>query len=92
MENSIDGYHGLPTHKRWFDVLKAAGVHIAGRVGAVRTRVEDLGHGHAITFAPPPALDPTDRETATAEEFRRSTRRARLGPERAAELDVARAC
>jgi benzoate/toluate 1,2-dioxygenase alpha subunit len=91
MENSIDGYHGLPTHKRWFDVLKASGVDIAARVGGVRSRVEDLGHGHAITLAPPLALEPPAPELLTFERERRARREERLGPGPASELDVGRA-
>jgi benzoate/toluate 1,2-dioxygenase alpha subunit len=91
MENSIDGYHGLPTHKRWFDVLKASGVDISARVGGMRPRVEDLGHGHAITFAVPLAMDPPDEEVAAAERDRRTQQEARLGPNRANELNAARA-
>jgi p-cumate 2,3-dioxygenase subunit alpha len=91
MENSIDGYHGLPTHKRWFDVLKASGVDIAARVSGVRSHVEDLGHGHAITFAPPLAMDPPGGPVADGLQERRTRQRARLGDDRAEQLDVARA-
>jgi len=90
MENSIDGYHALPTHKRWFDILKSSGVDIGARVGGVRSRVEDLGNGHAITFAPPLAMEPEDTELRAALDERRSTQAGRLGS-RGSDLDVARA-
>jgi p-cumate 2,3-dioxygenase alpha subunit len=91
MENSIDGYHGFPTHKRWFDMLKGAGVDIGARVGGVRSRVEDLGNGHAITFAPPLATDPPDDETAKVASERQARQAERLGADRAGDLATARA-
>lgn len=91
MENSVDGYHGLPTHKRWFDMLKAEGVDIRRRLGSVRSHVETLGHGHAITFAPPLAADPPGGAIAAAEAERRRGNVERLGPSAASQLDTARA-
>lgn len=51
VENSIDGYHGLPTHKRYFleflpDIgVNAQGVRIAGTAKA-------LGNGHGVIENP----------------------------------------
>src|SRR5579872_3350261 len=49
VENSYDGYHGLPTHQRYFGFLSDIGIDARGRDLSVRqrTRVEDLGNGHA---------------------------------------------
>ncbi|MBV1876966.1 MAG: aromatic ring-hydroxylating dioxygenase subunit alpha [Pseudomonadales bacterium] len=46
VENSIDGYHGVPTHTTYFDYIIAAG----GQLGDTGTKVNkprDLGNGHA---------------------------------------------
>ena len=47
VENSCDGYHGMPTHATYFDYVMAAG----GQLGDNGTKVNearDLGNGHAV--------------------------------------------
>ena len=47
VENSIDGYHGLPTHKRYFlDFLADTGVDVHGM--RIAGTAKSLGHGHAV--------------------------------------------
>jgi p-cumate 2,3-dioxygenase subunit alpha len=50
VENSYDGYHGLPTHQRYFGFLSDIGVEMKGNnLGAPhRQRAVDLGNGHAV--------------------------------------------
>jgi p-cumate 2,3-dioxygenase subunit alpha len=46
-ENSIDGYHGMPTHATYFDYVMASG----GQLGENMTTVNkpnDLGNGHTV--------------------------------------------
>lgn len=44
-ENSIDGYHALPTHDSYFKYLIALGTDLQG---GVKGTSHDLGHGHAV--------------------------------------------
>ncbi|MBV1882096.1 MAG: aromatic ring-hydroxylating dioxygenase subunit alpha [Pseudomonadales bacterium] len=47
VENSFDGYHGMPTHATYFDYVIAAG----GQFGDAGTKVNvarDLGNGHGV--------------------------------------------
>ncbi len=50
VENSYDGYHGLPTHQRYFTFLSDLGVDLKGRDPATTPyqRAADLGNGHAV--------------------------------------------
>jgi benzoate/toluate 1,2-dioxygenase alpha subunit len=49
VENSIDGYHGLPTHQRYIDMLKESGVDLKNRMPAILGGAGlDLGNGHAV--------------------------------------------
>jgi p-cumate 2,3-dioxygenase subunit alpha len=49
VENSYDGYHGLPTHQRYFGFLADAGIQIKGaNIASQHQRVIDLGNGHAV--------------------------------------------
>jgi p-cumate 2,3-dioxygenase alpha subunit len=51
VENSIDGYHGLPTHKRYFlEFLPDTGVEVQG-IRIVGT-AKSLGNGHAVIENP----------------------------------------
>ena len=50
-ENSVDGYHGVPTHQTYLDyVLKAGGTRVAEDDGKkINTgRAYSLGNGHAV--------------------------------------------
>jgi p-cumate 2,3-dioxygenase alpha subunit len=47
-ENSVDGYHGLPTHQTYFDYLRSRDNTVFDSSGTVGW-VKDLGNGHAIS-------------------------------------------
>jgi len=44
-ENSVDGYHAMPTHDTYFKYLVALGTDLSGGVSG---GVHDLGNGHAV--------------------------------------------
>ncbi|HKN00317.1 MAG TPA: aromatic ring-hydroxylating dioxygenase subunit alpha [Candidatus Binataceae bacterium] len=50
VENSYDGYHGMPTHQRYFSFLSDIGVDMKGRDVAKPSHqmAVDLGNGHAV--------------------------------------------
>jgi p-cumate 2,3-dioxygenase alpha subunit len=48
MENSYDGYHGLPTHQRYFSFLGDIGIDVRGAGAPVHQQALDLGNGHAV--------------------------------------------
>lgn len=50
VENSYDGYHGLPTHQRYFSFLGDIGIDLKGSNAAAppRQHAADLGNGHAV--------------------------------------------
>jgi p-cumate 2,3-dioxygenase subunit alpha len=48
VENSIDGYHGLPTHQRYFSFLSDSGVDLRGGLDSPHQKALDLGNGHAV--------------------------------------------
>jgi p-cumate 2,3-dioxygenase subunit alpha len=47
VENSYDGYHGLPTHQRYMQWLAESGSAFKGLDGH-SSKVVDLGNGHAV--------------------------------------------
>ncbi|MPZ24482.1 MAG: Rieske 2Fe-2S domain-containing protein [Dehalococcoidia bacterium] len=51
-ENSIDGYHGLPTHETYWQYIADLGVDMSGAMmgGGARS----LGNGHAVIQSPAP--------------------------------------
>lgn len=52
-ENSLDGYHGLPTHKTYWDYIASLGGDmLTGRIVGGRGRA--LGNGHAVVEGPAP--------------------------------------
>ncbi|HTR61246.1 MAG TPA: aromatic ring-hydroxylating dioxygenase subunit alpha [Candidatus Binataceae bacterium] len=50
VENSYDGYHGLPTHQRYFTFLTDIGVDMKNRdmSSPPHQKPVDLGNGHAV--------------------------------------------
>jgi p-cumate 2,3-dioxygenase subunit alpha len=50
VENSYDGYHGLPTHQRYFSFLSDIGVDVRSRdmASPPHQKPLDLGNGHAV--------------------------------------------
>ncbi|HKV53196.1 MAG TPA: aromatic ring-hydroxylating dioxygenase subunit alpha, partial [Candidatus Binataceae bacterium] len=90
VENSIDGYHGLPTHQRYFTFLAECGADLRGGAFQGKQQALDLGNGHAVIeyaspFGRPIALwIPSFGELAKARiEEKRRWLEERYGPERA---------
>ena len=50
VENSYDGYHGLPTHQRYFSFLSDIGIDFKNSTLTTpsRQKAVDLGNGHAV--------------------------------------------
>jgi p-cumate 2,3-dioxygenase subunit alpha len=50
VENSYDGYHGLPTHQRYFSFLSDIGIDVRSRdmTSPPYQKPVDLGNGHAV--------------------------------------------
>ena len=50
VENSYDGYHGLPTHQRYFTFLSDIGIDVRSRdmASPPHQKPVDLGNGHAV--------------------------------------------
>ena len=48
VENSIDGYHGLPTHQRYFSFLADTGADLRGGLETPHQKALELGNGHAV--------------------------------------------
>ncbi len=88
-ENSVDSYHALYTHKRWFDLLRASGTDEAARRSQSISEVRELGNGHVVTRAA--VLDGTAGAVAAAEAGRRQQIADRLGAEWAEMLTTTRA-
>ncbi len=47
-ENSIDGYHGMPTHATYFDYVHGVGWPAREKTSRRSTNRDDLGNGHAV--------------------------------------------
>src|SRR5579863_5615938 len=48
VENSYDGYHGLPTHQRYFSFLAETGIDVKSGIMPHRQKALDLGNGHGV--------------------------------------------
>jgi p-cumate 2,3-dioxygenase alpha subunit len=59
VENSIDGYHGLPVHSTYFDYLASIGSIHTKRMSP--GRCVDLGNGHAVIESEAPFGRPVAR-------------------------------
>jgi p-cumate 2,3-dioxygenase subunit alpha len=82
-ENSVDGFHGLPTHSTYFDYLQNVGdVEMSDAGKNFRGRAaRDLGNGHAVIEYPSPWGRPMARWTPAWGEDKRELieiQRARL--------------
>jgi len=81
-ENSVDGFHGVPTHSTYFDYLqKVGGVSMGDANNRFRGAMHDLGNGHAVIEYPSPWGRPMARWTPAWGEDRRemiAQQRARL--------------
>jgi p-cumate 2,3-dioxygenase subunit alpha len=90
VENSFDGYHGMPTHQRYMRFLEESGVNFKEGLNPRRQKTEDLGNGHAVIEYDSPWGRPIARwvppfgELAKARiEAARSRIEERCGPGRA---------
>lgn len=77
VENSIDGYHGLITHQRYFvDYLKALGGDPRSWLGITRAALEntghDLGNGHGVIEYPVGGLPVGVKAQAQLDELRKT--------------------
>jgi p-cumate 2,3-dioxygenase subunit alpha len=71
-ENSVDGFHGLPTHSTYFDYLQNVGDIKMGDAGnRFRGGMVDLGNGHAVIEYPSPWGRPVARWTSAWGEDKR---------------------
>ena len=94
VENSYDGYHGLPTHQRYFTFLADAGIQMkTGNIASRRQCAVDLGNGHAVLEYDSPWGRPIAQWAAPFGEHRKQhfeeLRRKfddRFGPERAGRI------
>jgi p-cumate 2,3-dioxygenase alpha subunit len=81
-ENSVDGFHGLPTHSTYFDYLQTVGdVRTDDLADGFKGAVHDLGNGHAVIEYPSPWGRPMARWTPAWGEDKREmieAARARL--------------
>lgn len=87
VENSVDGYHGLITHQRYFvDYLRSLGGDPRSWQGIVRTSMQnmgrDLGNGHAVIEYPLGGLPVSVKAKAQLDAVRAAIE-ARHGAERA---------
>ena len=53
VENSFDGYHAMPTHQRYMEMVQASGVDLSNRFapapdGSPRSWARELGSGHGM--------------------------------------------
>ena len=62
-ENSVDGFHGLPTHTTYFDYLTNVGGLRPDKHPYPFRQVTDLGNGHAVIEYPAPWGRPVARWT-----------------------------
>jgi p-cumate 2,3-dioxygenase alpha subunit len=90
VENSIDGYHGLPTHQRYFTFLADTGADLRGGLDGPHQKALSLGNGHAVIEFLAPFGRPIARwvpsfgELAKARiEEKQRRLEERFGPERA---------
>src|SRR5262245_23160251 len=61
VENSIDGYHGLPTHQRYMSFLAEIGGMDLATVTRLRGVAKSLGNGHSVIEYEPPWGRPVAR-------------------------------
>ena len=77
VENSVDGYHAVTTHQRYFEMIVAARGEIPA--GALtRSAGIDLGNGHAVAASEPVGEGLLGRPLSEAGKAERAARLARL--------------
>ena len=89
VENSIDGYHALPTHQRFFrDYLNDIGVDTSAwsqETFNQRGVAYELGNGHAVIESPAGGLPMSAKAAAKTAEIRQRLE-ARYGAERTSRI------
>lgn len=85
VENSYDGYHALPTHQRYFEMLKASGADMGARGSTLSVSgARELGYGHGTVFGVGSlGRDLPEGGARAADAERRAEYRRRYGDERA---------
>jgi benzoate/toluate 1,2-dioxygenase alpha subunit len=77
VENSMDGYHAVTTHQRYFEMIIAARGPVELK-GFFDSRAIDLGNGHAVITGSPSQGRNLGRPLSPAAEAEREARFARL--------------
>ncbi|MGI5131045.1 aromatic ring-hydroxylating oxygenase subunit alpha [Pseudonocardia sp. CA-107938] len=77
VENSVDGYHAITTHQRYFEMIVAARGEIPAGALA-RSSSLDLGNGHAVAVGEPVGDGLLGRPLSEAAKAERAARFARL--------------
>jgi benzoate/toluate 1,2-dioxygenase alpha subunit len=96
VENSFDGYHAMPTHQRYMEMVQASGVDLSSRFGPntdgrPRSWGRELGNGHGMvggTAGLGRSLPPG--RARDEDEARRASYRERFGEDKAAEMNGSR--
>ncbi len=83
VENSMDGYHGLPTHQRYFQMMLDAGMT---GLNGMQFYGADLGGGHGAVVGNTGLGRPIPPHLEAAYQGQRSELIERLGPERASRV------
>ena len=78
VENSVDGYHAMSTHQRYFEMVLAArgdkvDISLVGKERSI-----DLGNGHAVVAAPPGSDELLGRPLSEAGRAERAARYASI--------------
>ena len=78
VENSVDGYHAMSTHQRYFEMVLAArgdkvDISLVGKERGIA-----LGNGHAVVAAPPGAEELLGRPLSEAGKAERASRYAAI--------------
>jgi p-cumate 2,3-dioxygenase alpha subunit len=77
VENSMDGYHAVTTHQRYFEMIVAARGPL-DMEGFYQTRGIDLGNGHAVVTGSPSGGRNMGRPLSESAQAERDTRFVRL--------------
>lgn len=77
VENSVDGYHAMSTHQRYFEMVTAArerlDISLVGKERGIA-----LGNGHAVVAAPPGTEELLGRPLSPAGQTERTARYAAI--------------
>ncbi|MPY93108.1 MAG: Rieske 2Fe-2S domain-containing protein [Acidimicrobiia bacterium] len=96
VENSFDGYHAMPTHQRYMEMVQASGVDLSRRFGPSpdglpRSWARELGNGHGMVGGTAGlGRDLPEGRAKAYDAARRARYRELFGPERAREMNGSR--